>query len=217
MKPPESIISKTAYATGLTAVGAIGGAALSRLTKSTAADGTTVQKIPDLTGAIAGVLIASTAGAVTGEIEERGDSDEKGWGEVGRLSAIVGVGTLTVTMLWGLTKTYLAPPALPAVASGPVTLPVTAADSGKTLALKVGDTASISLPSTLVAGGTSPWAWAVPAAAPLQKAQPVVSTSGTEVDNFTATAAGTTTLMASLIDPTTGASSATFSLNIVAS
>jgi len=199
----------------VTAAGAIGGAALTRATRMKMADGQDAYRVPLLTGAIAGTLVASTAGAAIGVF----DRENEGVAETGQIASVIGVGSLAVSMLYGLAKSYLAPPALSpaAPASSPVTLPVMASDSGRTLAAKVGDIVQIQLPSTLAPGGASPWTWDVPAQAPLQRAQPVAAAGGIEVDSFMVTGPGSTRIVAQLADPSGATPGATFVLNLVTS
>lgn len=219
MKPPSSMLGKAAVATGLAAAGAAAGVGLSRLTASKTATGDTVYKVPGLTGGVTGLLAASLVASTYGEVAKDGGKDGEGnWGDTARWTGVAGLVTLTGMMGLMLTKSLLSPPpALPAAA--PMNFPVLPSDSGKTLALKVGDSASVQLPSTITAAGqTSPWTWTVPAGAPVQMAQPVPAAGGIEVDTFTAVAAGSAVLTATLATPAgTDAAGATFTLTVTVS
>jgi hypothetical protein len=219
MEPPTSQAGKVATSAGIVlagaALGALGGTLA--LPEGKKVGALSARLVGGVAGAIAG---AGVTGAIALGLSEFVGGD---WEEIERMAGLIGAGGVGLLAAVGLTKEILtvkdalaAPPgspaALPATPASPILPPAApqnydagVADSGRTLALHVGDTVTVTLPAQ-----SSQWNWsASPGLVTLTSTTPQNSPSGgiNEVAVFTATATGSGQIQGSI-------AGATFVLNI---
>ncbi len=204
MKPPTSRAGRLGLSAAALAAGAAAGGAAGNL--YTASAGAKNQQLATAAGALLGVSAVGLAGLATDELSPGG------WGEVGKTTAVIGLGGIVAVGAVGLARRVLAlrtapasPPALPPAGGSPNVYTATSADSGRSLNLAVGDQLIVTLPANSASGVA--WQWSTSPKL-LTYAQHTES-GGNETDTFTAVGPGAGILQAKLSD-----GSATFVLNV---
>ena len=184
MKPPRSTLGVVGTSVGVVAAGvALGAGAGYLASRRTTATDALASAIFTIEMGIVGAIATGFAGIVVAAANPK-------WREVGEGVALVGVGAPLVLATVGAVKQGLQ------LGTGNTTSPqtynVTSSDSGSTVNMNVGDTLSVSLPST----DTAPTVAATGILATSATSPQAASTSGSSTTSysFVATAAGTTTV-----------------------
>lgn len=205
VKPPTSRAGRLGLSAAALAAGAAAGGAAGNL--YTATSGSKNQQLATAAGALLGLSAVGLAGLAADEFSPGG------WGEVGKTTAVIGLGGIVAVGAVGLARRVVAlrsasalPPALPpAGGSSPSVYTATSADSGRALKVAVGDQILVTLPANSASGVT--WQWSAPPQLLTYAAH--TESNGNETDTFTAVGAGAGILQAKLSD-----GSATFVLNV---
>ena len=199
MDPPRSVFGNVLVGSLALGGSAWLGAALNRrsVSPSTASGGVAAAALGGTTAALI-TLFGASALAV-------GDSK---WKKLGATTTILGVGGFAALSLIGLRVNDRILSA--AAGGGAQALTAGEADSGKSFALKTGDTLTIELPAGQAGFA---WSWTSPADS-LTGPVSALASSGLEQDTWTATKAGAGKLTAQLAPTGGGPSIATWSADV---
>jgi len=182
---PESTVANVGWSLAALAAGAgLGSVAVHSLLSRGSSAPDYGSDPNSLAGGVVGVMVTSLAGLALDEFVPH-------WSKLGRMTALIGVGAVTVAGVLATSKQAFAamsaPPAAPALpAAGSMGFTAGDADSGKTLNMAVGDTLSVTL-APLSTGQDRQWHSSNNAALQL-------ASTGT-VDVFKAVAAGSSIVL----------------------
>lgn len=203
MKPPTSVLGKAIVAVGAVFGASWIGAAINsrRVAKTNPAAATAAAAV----GAVTGGFVATAVGAGVALTKDA-------WNTVGAYTAFAGSAGYALSALMGIGPVDRV---LAKAAATPKVLTAAASDSGKTFQIAVGDSLAVALPQ---AQGGASWVWSETPqgvlSAPAQSTQAVAGGTN-EIDTFTASGNGTVSLKAELTPSGGGASTATWTAQVV--